>query len=67
MNYVDAIDTAISNLKELKKACRQRIIKSFTLDNMAVNMDKQFKKYLSNPNKEKIKNGKKLSKNIKNQ
>ncbi len=66
-NYVLAIDKIIANVENYKNNSRERIIKKFTLDKMALNMDKEIKNVFSNPNKEKIKYGLKLSEDIQHQ
>lgn len=66
-NYVLAIDKIIANIENYKNNSRERIIKKFTLDKMALNMDKEIKNVFSNPNKEKIKYGLKLSEDIQHQ
>ena len=62
-NYVDAINKVLNNLDKYKKNCRNRIIKSFTVDKMVKNMEKEFSKIVQNPNEKKIENGKNLSRN----
>ncbi len=63
-NYVEAINKVIKNLKTLKGNCRKRILKGFTISQMQKNMAKLLEDTAKNPNKEKIENGKHLSKTI---
>ena len=63
LNYVVAIQKVINNLKFYKSNCRKRILDYFTINNMIENMEKEFIEIINNPNKEKITNGKELSKN----
>lgn len=60
--YIEALNDVIKRLDNCKKACRNKILKKFTLDIMAKNMTEIFKYYANNPNKEKIENGLYLSK-----
>jgi glycosyltransferase involved in cell wall biosynthesis len=46
--YVDAIDKMIIHLKEYKSLCRNRILKYFTIDKMAKNMEKEFTNVINN-------------------
>lgn len=62
-NYVTAIETVIDNLDALKSNCRKKIIDHFTLDKMANNMDKEFKKCLKCPSMTKINYAIKINKN----
>lgn len=41
-NYVDGILKIAKDLDRYKKACRKRILNGFTIDNMVVNMEKEF-------------------------
>ena len=63
-NYVDAINKILSNLQEYKSNCRQRILDGFTIENMVEKMTTILEETKNNPNKEKIENGKGLSKNM---
>lgn len=63
-NYVDAINKILSNLQEYKSNCRQRILDGFTIENMVEKMTTILEESKNNPNKEKIENGKGLSKNM---
>lgn len=63
-NYVDAINKILSNLQEYKSNCRQRILDGFTIENMVEKMTIILEETKNNPNKEKIENGKGLSKNM---
>ena len=63
-NYVDAINKILLNLPEYKSNCRQRILDGFTIENMVEKMTSILEDIKNNPNKEKIENGKGLSKNI---
>ena len=63
-NYVDAIDEDILRLEETKNNCRKKILNKFTLNQMAINMDKQFDTIYNNPKLEKIEIGKELNKSI---
>ena len=62
--YVDAINKVLNNLQFYKSNCRERILKKFTEDKMVKKMEKEFEKTANEPNKEKIENGKMLSKNL---
>lgn len=62
--YVDAIEKVINNLEYYKGNCRNRILKQFTLKQMAENIEKILKETVENPNNEKIENGKGLSKAV---
>ena len=63
-NYVDEINKILSNLQEYKSNCRQRILDGFTIENMVEKMTTILEETKNNPNKEKIENGKGLSKNM---
>ena len=63
-NYVDAINKILSNLQKYKSNCRQRILDGFTIENMVEKMTTILEETKNNPNKEKIENGKGLSKNM---
>ena len=63
-NYVDAIEKILDNLEYYKSNCRKRIIKSFTINKMINEMEKELESIALNPNKVKIQNGKNLSKNM---
>lgn len=41
-NYVEGIIKVYKNIDNYKKACRKRILNGFTIDNMVVNMEKEF-------------------------
>lgn len=63
-NYVIAINDVLNNLNKIKKNCRKRILNGFTINQMNEKMDRIITDIVNNPNKEKIKNGKGLSKNL---
>ena len=63
-NYVDSINKVLSRLNVYKSNCRRRILDEFTTDKMVKNMEREFVKIVSNPNEEKVMNGKLLSENI---
>ena len=64
LNYVVAIQEVINNLKFYKSNCRKRILNQFTTDNMIKNLENEFREIVKNPDKQKIKNGEKLSTNM---
>lgn len=66
-NYVVAIDKVIANLKKYKNNARKRIIKEFTLDKMAENMNREIKNIFNNPSDLKINNGKQMANDISKQ
>ncbi|MBS7021191.1 MAG: glycosyltransferase, partial [Firmicutes bacterium] len=43
-NYVDGILKVSNNIDSYKKACRKRILDGFTINNMAINMQKELEK-----------------------
>ena len=61
-NYVESIEKILKNLEKYKSNCRKRIINGFTIDQMVINMEKQFEEVKLKPNKEKIEIGKNLEK-----
>ena len=63
-SYVQAIEKILSNLEKYKSKCRQRILDSFTIKNMIKEMSRILEEAKTNPNKEKIENGRKLIDNI---
>ncbi len=62
--FINAICEVLDNLEKYKSNCRARILKSFTIDKMIKEMEKEFEIIVKNPNEEKIENGKSLSKHI---
>ncbi len=60
--YVEKINDILNNLQKYKEECRKRILNGFTIDQMIVNMEKNFYEVVSKPNKEKIENGYALKK-----
>lgn len=64
LNYVQGIEKVLDNIDYYKNNCRNRILNGFTIDNMIQRMDKEFTTLKQNPDKEKIKNGYGLKKNI---
>ena len=44
MSYVDGLQKVYKNIDNYKKACRKRIIDGFTINNMVINMEKEFSK-----------------------
>lgn len=63
-DYVVGIDNVLNNLEKYKENCRNRILDKFTSKNMINKITEIFENTYKNPNDEKIKNGKALSKNI---
>lgn len=63
-NYVVAVQKIINNLKFYKSNCRKKILNQFTVDSMIKNMEKEFIELAQNPDKEKVKNGEQLAKNM---
>lgn len=62
--YVDAIEEITKDLEYYKSNCRNRILKQFTLEQMAENMSQIFKETVRNPNAEKIETGEALARAI---
>ena len=62
--YIIAINKILDNLDFYKINCRKRIENYFTIDKMVQNMEQELTNIYLNPNEEKIKTGKYLSKNI---
>lgn len=62
--YIEAIEYILSNEASYKGKCRDRILKSFTINHMVINMDKIMSEIIENPNKIKVENGKNLRTNI---
>ena len=63
-SYVKAIEKVLEQLEQYKSKCRQRILNKFTIKNMLKEMSGILEETYTNPNKEKIENGKKLLDNI---
>lgn len=61
--YVDAIMKIKENLSDYQKHTRERIVKSFTLENMIEKMEKNFLESVHHPREEAIWNAKKLKYN----
>ncbi len=62
--YVDGLNKVLDNIDQYKNKCRDRILNGFTIDQMVVNMDKEFTMIMENPNKEKIHNGQVIAQNL---
>lgn len=62
--YTQAIEKVLNNLEQYKSKCRKRILDKFTIKNMINEMSKIIEETYTNPNKEKIENGKALLANI---
>ena len=63
-SYVKAIEKLLDQLEQYKSKCRQRILNKFTIKNMIKEMSGILEETYTNPNKEKIENGKALLNNI---
>lgn len=61
-SYVEKIDYILNNLEQYKKNCRNRILNGFTIDQMVINMENNFKEVYTNPNSKKIEIGKNMQK-----
>ena len=62
--YIQAIEKVLSNLDKYKSNCRQRILDNFTIKNMIKEMSKILEETQTNPNEDKINNGKDLLNNL---
>ena len=62
-NYVEAIEKIIHRLQYYKSNCRKRIIKNFTINKMIKELEKEFQDISTNPNEQKVQNGRDLSNN----
>ena len=61
---MNGINKILDNLDKYKANCRKRILDGFTINQMVVRMNDIIDEIYNNPDKDKVDNGKALSKNI---